>query len=226
MKKFLLLIVITISSFAQTKDPYTIIDRLKHKLDKVNDYSADISINIDVNFIQMPDSKAKVYFKKPDKFRVKSDGFAMLPKQGLNFSPEKFFNEDFDAIYLRQDTLDTRDVDIIKVLPRSDSSDIILATIWVDIKNEVLLKVEANTKNTGAFGMDFIYGKTVEYGLPDEVHFSFNIKNVRLPNMNPQNMEDKREMMRGKTVEGIVTIKYSDYVVNKGIDDKIFDEQE
>jgi len=225
MKKILLFFVFAVSVLGQAKDPYKIIDALKEKLNAVDNYSADVSINIDVNFLQMPDSKAKVYFKKPDKFRIVSDGFAMLPKQGLNFSPAKFFNEDFDAIYLRQDTLLNKDVDIIKVIPRSDTSEIILSTIWIDYKNNVLLKVEANTKETGTFGMEFVYKNALRYGLPDEVHFSFNIKGVRIPNMNPQNVEDKKEMMRGKTVEGVVTIKYSDYVINKGIDDKVFEEK-
>ena len=225
MKKFLFLFVFIISAFAQTKDPYAIIETLKEKLNEVTDYSADISINIDVNFIQMPDSKAKVYFKKPDKFRIKSEGFAMLPKQGLNFSPAKFFNEDFDAIYLRQDTLFNKDVDIIKVLPRSDSSNIILSTLWIDFKNKLLLKIEANTKDAGTFGIEFIYKNAIQYGLPDEVHFSFNIKDVRIPNMNPQNVDDKKQMTQDKTVEGIVRIKYSDYVINKGLDDKVFEEE-
>lgn len=225
MKKIVVLIFIAVVLHGQTNDPYKIIDQLKTRLDKVNDYSADVSINIDMDFLQMPDSKAKIYFKKPDKFRIKSDGFAMLPKQGLNFSPVKFFNEDFDAIYVKKDSLNNKSVDVIKVLPRSDSSNIILSTLWVDTENDVVLKLEANTKSAGTFGIDFEYDSAIEYGLPDIVLFSLNIKNVRLPNISPKNVEDKRSAMRTRNVEGVVTIMYSNYSINKGIIDSVFTEE-
>lgn len=226
MKKITLILLMTISIFGQTNDPYKILEKVKDKFNGINDYSADVSIKLDVSFIQMPDRKAKVYFKKPDKFRIKSDGFAMLPKQGMNFSPVIFLSDDFDALNVKTDTLDGTNVEIIKIIPRSDSSQIILSTLWIDTKNNVIKKVEASTSDAGNFEIQFYYSKELKFGLPDEMRFSFNMKNLRLPNMSPKNHDDKKQMFEGKSAEGKVIIKYSGYEVNKGIDDKIFEQDE
>lgn len=90
MKKLIFTLLLPALLFAQTNDPYKIIDEVKAKFESVNDYCAEIAVTIDVDFLQMPDSKAKVYFKKPDKFKMDSDGFAMLPKQSVGFSPSSF----------------------------------------------------------------------------------------------------------------------------------------
>ena len=71
----------------QAKDPDTLVAMVKNEFDKIEDYEVDVVIKIDINFLKVPESKAKIFFKKPDKVRLKSEGFALLPKEGLNFSP-------------------------------------------------------------------------------------------------------------------------------------------
>ncbi len=50
----------------------------------INDYSAEANIKVDIPFIRMLPVDANIYYKKPDKFRVKTTGIAILPKQGFN----------------------------------------------------------------------------------------------------------------------------------------------
>jgi outer membrane lipoprotein-sorting protein len=48
--------------------------KVKAKLDLVNDYEADGNMKTDVSFIKAPIGKVKIYFKKPNKFRLKKEG--------------------------------------------------------------------------------------------------------------------------------------------------------
>ena len=68
----------------QERDPYLILDSLKTRLDGIEDYSAEIEIEVDVDFINMPKKHATIYFKQPDRIRFRSKEFIMLPKRGLN----------------------------------------------------------------------------------------------------------------------------------------------
>jgi outer membrane lipoprotein-sorting protein len=103
MKRILItffLITAAVSS-AQTKDPNKLLDAVRQKFNKVNDYKVNASVKLDMSFIKVPDMTAKVYFKKPDKIKVEAEGFAMLPKQGLKFSPAELLKGDFTALYVR-----------------------------------------------------------------------------------------------------------------------------
>ncbi len=71
----------------QKKDPDQILQKVVANFEKIKDYEVDVNIKVDVEFLKVPESNAKIFFKQPDKIALKSEGFAMLPKNGFNFSP-------------------------------------------------------------------------------------------------------------------------------------------
>ena len=74
MKKIISVLIITIAglhSFAQ--DANVLLQTIKQKLDKVNDYSATGKMKTDVVFLKVPMATVNMYFKKPNKFRVSKE---------------------------------------------------------------------------------------------------------------------------------------------------------
>ena len=65
--KFLILSFLAIANLltAQSKNPDEIINEVITNFDKVKDYQVDVNIKVDVEFLKVPDSKAKIYFKQP-----------------------------------------------------------------------------------------------------------------------------------------------------------------
>ncbi|MCB9248314.1 MAG: hypothetical protein H6613_07085 [Ignavibacteriales bacterium] len=135
-----LLIIFFISSilFAQTKNADEIITNVKNKFETVKDYQVDLKIEVDMEFLRVPKVSATVYFKQPDKMKMDSKDFAVLPKEGINFSPISMLNGDYTSIYVKEDTLENHIVDVVKIIPLSDSTKIILTTLWIDTKNNVI----------------------------------------------------------------------------------------
>ena len=78
-----LLIIFFISSilFAQTKNADEIITNVKNKFETVKDYQVDLKIEVDMEFLRVPKVSATVYFKQPDKMKMDSKDFAVLPKE-------------------------------------------------------------------------------------------------------------------------------------------------
>ena len=76
MKKVFILLFVSVSfqaaSFSQ--DATILVNKVKAKLDKVNDYVAEGSMKTDVIFIKAPVGRVKVYYKKPNHFKLKRDG--------------------------------------------------------------------------------------------------------------------------------------------------------
>jgi outer membrane lipoprotein-sorting protein len=101
MKIFLIFLIISFEatiSLAQKKDPDKILEDVKKAFNTVKDYVVDIEIKVDVNFLKVPNSKAKIYYKQPDKIHLESESFALLPKEGLDFSPFGLLKEKYTAI--------------------------------------------------------------------------------------------------------------------------------
>src|SRR4051812_22421852 len=85
-KNFLLLIVVQSSVLtAFSQDMTELVNKVKAKLEQVNDYVAEGTLKTDVSFIKAPSGKVRVYFKKPDKFKLKKEGgISILPKGGVS----------------------------------------------------------------------------------------------------------------------------------------------
>ena len=91
----------------------------------------------------------------------------------------------------------------------------------------VIRKIETTTKTNGTFTMDFQYDQKLKYPLPQKIIFSFNVGQLNLPQMVPDDAgseTSKKKKRINSTTKGTVEVNYSNYVVNKGIEDSIFDD--
>jgi hypothetical protein len=143
MKTYLISLLVILSSLAysQESDIRTLLDEVKSKFTEVDDYVVDAEITVDVNFLNVPKSIAKIYFKQPDKVKLDSEGFAMLPKQGMNFSPAKLLNIDYTAIYVKNEIVDNYQTEVVKIIPNDSESDLILSTLWIDPDYKIIRKL-------------------------------------------------------------------------------------
>ena len=230
MKHLIILILILVNiGLAQSKDPNEIINNVITNFNKVNDYQVDVNIKVDVEFIKVPETKAKIYFKQPDKVHLESEGFAMLPKNGMEFSPSSLLKKDYTAIYEQDVNLNGLRTSIVKVIPLGDHGDVILSTLWIDQKNNLIQKVESTTKTNGTFSIDFTYGANINYPLPAKIVFSFNVDKMNIPatisgETNTEKSDKKKKSSDSRT-KGQVIVNYSNYIVNKGVPDSIFEKK-
>jgi outer membrane lipoprotein-sorting protein len=211
-------------SFGQ--DETELIKKVKAKLDKVNDYTAEGRMKIDVSFIDAPDSKVIVYYKKPDKFKVKkAGGISILPKGGVSVNMGTLLaNENYDIVPGKDTKINGADVKVVKLLPQDENSDVVLTTLYIEEINAVIRKATVTTKENGSYEIELNYGKYIDWGLPDKLIFSFNAKDYKLPKgitfEYEKGNKKKEEALKNK--KGKIEITYSSYAINKGIDDKIF----
>ena len=84
---------------AQT--PQELINKIKTKLEKVNDYTARGKLKTNVVFIKAPVASVKVYYKKPDKMKiVNENGISFIPKGSVNINLTKFISgsDNYDIV--------------------------------------------------------------------------------------------------------------------------------
>lgn len=218
------LLIMSKQGFAQ--QAADLVNKVKAKLDKVNDYTAQGKMKIDVSFIDAPESKVTVYYKKPNRFKVKKNGgISILPKGGVSVNIGTLLSgEQYDVIAGKDVKLNGIETKVVKLLPQNESSDMVLTTLYIEEKTLVVRRATVTTKESGTYEIDLNYSKYMDWGLPDKLVFSFNTKDYKLPKGLTFEYEkgDKKKAETLKNKKGKVEISYSTYAINKGVDDKIF----
>ena len=212
---------------ASSQDATTLVGKVKAKLDRVSDYVAEGRMKTDVAFIKAPAGKVKIFYKQPNRFKLKRDGgISLLPKGGVSVNMNSVLaNGDFVAIASGESFIEGIKVKVIKLLPTSETSDVVLTTLYIDEANLLIKKSTSTTKENGTFEMEMVYGKFPQYGLPDKVIFTFNTKDYKLPKgvtMEFDSGEKKTDADKLKNKKGRVEITYTSYIINKGVSDLEF----
>lgn len=215
----------SLAAYSQTPDANSIVAKVKDKLKLVKDFEADINIKVEVEFLNVPDSKAKLYFKQPNKTKLESTGFAMLPKQGTGLPVATLLSGEYTALYSGKETSKGKNLTLVKIIPASDTGDIILSTLWIDETRSIVEKITSSTRR-GTVGLEFTYGEYSNLGLPSLVKILFDLPNFSLPKTLTGDINsNSKKTPPSKQVKGSATLTYSKYSINKGLSDSVFDEK-
>ena len=227
MKKLLLLFtVLFLASSLVAQPPEELINNIKAKLEKVSDYIAKGKLKTNVVFIKAPIASVKVYYKKPDKMKIVNEkGISFIPKGSVNINLAKFLSATGKYEIVDAGKEANTGLRILKLLPTDVNSEIVLSTLYIDEKAALIRKAKNTTRDNGTYELEMNYGKYASFGLPDKVIFSFNTKDYKLPKGVTFDYDDgtgKKQEDNLKNKRGKVEITYSEYLINKGVDDAIF----
>jgi hypothetical protein len=181
-----------------------------------------------VVFLKIPVATVKVYFKKPNKIKIKNDkGISFVPKGAVNINLNSIIsNGKFTAIDAGTDNVGGVVVKVVRLLPDDDNADVVLSTLYIDETNLLIRKAKTTTRENGSYELEMTYGKYAEYSLPDKIIFSFNTKDYKLPKGVTFDFDDgsdiKKPPEKGKNKKGRAEITLTYYIINKGIADTVF----
>jgi hypothetical protein len=194
------------------------------KLYAVKDYTVTASVKANIPMIKILPSKATIYFKQKDKFKIVSKGIVILPKQGFT-EINNFLANKQSYLAVAGDTIKIGGVmtKLISVIPNGESNEIILAKVWIDTKRSLIMKSQITTKSNGSVTTSYSYSDNVTYGLPSELIFEIDVKAFKLPksvasDINKSTTEKKTKPNK----KGVITVTLTDYKVNTGLSDAIF----
>jgi outer membrane lipoprotein-sorting protein len=210
------------------QDVSALVNRVKAKLDLVNDYTAEGKMKTDVAFIKAPIGKIKVFFRKPDFFKLQKDGgISILPKGGISINMRSLLTTDrFLALDAGTITTNGQLLRIVKLLPTEENSDVVLTTLYIDEAGLLIKRAISTPRDNGTYEIEMQYGNYRQYALPDKVFISFQTKDYKLPKGVTLEFSDeakpKTEAEKLKSRKGRIEITYSSYTINRGIADAVF----
>ncbi len=222
----------------------TILNRLTNQFNKVEDYTARVDISVEMPYFRMPNKTVELYFKQPDKVKVESDGFAVVPKTGLAMSPARSFSNLFDLHVAGREKLHGDSCIIVEGMVNPDSLKFkmwgdegeqgisVTSRLWVDEKRWVIVRIETFVDTTRMLSIVTDY-EELNGGiqLPGLTEISFSIGGRflgRLGDHDPMSgpFGDSGESYAPDVesdFQGTVRLQFSRYKVNQGLKDKIFE---
>lgn len=219
-------------------DVNRVIDKTQKQFEKASDYQVTMKIELKVPGFRMPKKKYKVFFKQPNKLKIKSRGFGMLPKTGIFTSPKDNFdnlknmrlistNNNNGQVYIKGEVI----VDSLKLKMPNEYAKLGFrptVTVKIDTNNWVINNIITELDTLKLVEITNTYKKVDDnYVMPSASTVQYFIKDAKLSGwlkkditsivgQNP--LEQKSDMVEGK-----ISIVYEDYIINRGIKDKIFD---
>ena len=226
---YLILLVIFFQKITSAQDINIVVGNARKKIEKVKDYEAIGKMKTNVAFLKIPIATIKLYFKNPNKFKLISEkGLSFVPKGSMSINLNNIFaGNNFTIIDAGFDEIDKNNVRVAKLLPNDENSDLVLTTLYIDPINFLILKSKTTTKENGTYELKMKYKKYSIYGLPDEILFSFNAKDYKLPKGITFDFDDgtsnKQTTNKSeKAKKGVVEILLSKYSINIGLNDNVF----
>ena len=220
---FLILSLVFVSSLSFAQQSKTL-NAVVVKLNSVKDYTVNARVVAAVPMIKIKEVNAVLYFKQKDKFKIDAKGIAVLPKQGF-IELNKFLTNTskYMAIESTGKVIGGVSTLMVTVIPTDESTDIILAKLWIDSKKNLILASQLTTKSSGVMTTNYTYTDQAQFGLPSTMVFEIDVKRFKMPKSVAANIHqtDKRDDSK-KDKQGKITVYLTGYKVNKGISDNIF----
>jgi len=203
-----------------------ILGHLEKGLQGIEDYTVHLQAAVDMERLQVPSMEALMYYKSPGKIHFESSSFAMLPREGLAFNPSDL-RQNYEGEYLGADTLDGLRCLVVRLKPRSDEMRMRLLTLWVDSARWVVTQMRAQPFEGRKVTARFSYIRVGErFWLPETLVVTLETTDavpeggVSLPGAAPE-AQRHRQALR----QGAITVVYSNYVLNSGLKDELFEER-
>ncbi len=182
-----------------------VVAMVKRAYDAINDYRVDVSIAVKGDMISISDMRVAVYYKKPDKLHVEAkQGFAIVPTGTYLGNPIDELTQHAKAVYLRSEKKQGRSCHVVRLDPIQGDDGGPSVTLWVDAQRHVIVATEMRgpSRIDSVWRYEKIDGK---YYLPVEI--------------------DVKTTAGSPKQNGKIVLKFSNYRVNKGISDKVFQQK-
>lgn len=220
--------VLLFTGFCYAQDADALVKKVRDRIEQVKDYEATGIMKTNVPFLKVPVAGVVVYFKNPDKLKIRNaNGISLVPKGASSMSLNNLMaNKQFTAIAGKPEKINGIVVQVIKLLPLDETAEVVLSTLYIDESRGVILKARTTTRENGTYEVDLEYGKYLAYALPDKAVFTFNTKEYKLPKGVTFDYDDGSEKKTPSSTlssnKGRLEITYTGYKINKGVSDAVF----
>lgn len=198
---------------AQNIDPDII--KAQKLTDTILKFSAEVKINVDINFINIPEKTAKIEYKKNEDTKILSEDFVLIPKKGLDVSLYQLFKNPFITVDRGTEIRNHIKYKRVNIIPTNRKADFSIATVLIDTSNSRIIEYDINTKKDGNYIVKMDYNQSTTI-LPSQIEVIFEIERIRIPlkymGKDVQINKEKYKSNEPKTGTIFLSFNYTEFV--------------
>ena len=237
-KQFLFFIFVNLLFSNNSSQINRIIEKTNKQYMLVNNFETTMNVSLNVPGFRMPKKVYKVYYKLPNKIKINTKGFGVLPKTGLFTSPSDNF-DNLKNLSLNSNK-NSNNCILISGTVISDSlkaqfpneyaklTFVPIVDVVVDTTKWIIKSVTTRIDTVKLFEIKNNFQKFEnKYYMPVKSQIEYYIKDAKLANWLNNDLGGIMKMgdspeSASDVVQGTIKITYDKYKINKGIPDKVF----
>ncbi len=224
MNKMLSILMLTGAVYCQPPTAAAVIDSVQARFSVINDYSVRAKLSVDLPKIRMPRKTLDIYFKQPDKIKVETDGFAVVPRQGIDYVA--MLDSLANINVAGSEKLEGHSCWILAG-QRIEKEKTFNTTVYIDQNDWIVRQIISALDTVQVVQVDLEYDLVDgNYLLPVRTTVTIDMSpanDLRLERYDPDiNTRPQTEVSMAEEINGQVILEFSRYKVNRGIKDQLF----
>lgn len=192
-----------------------VLKRVEGEMARVQDYVVTLDAVVNVERLNVPPMHVQMFYKHPDKFHFASNGFALLPREGLSFNVARVLSQ-FSVVDVAESTAHV----FLTLRPKRETARSGRLELTIDTVLWRPVVVKSYLVDGRTMTVRFQYDRFDGYIMPSQLVVEFAASGedtsdqpITMPGALP-----RVQMPRTGTID----IRYSDYKINIGLSDEIF----
>jgi outer membrane lipoprotein-sorting protein len=220
-RAFFIAILLSCATFACAQiSGEQILNNIEANYAGIQDYTVTLDVAVDLERLKVPKMNATMLYKKPDKITFKSEGFALLPKEGVGFTPGNL-GARFEVV-----NVESRKAQYLLTMKlKNDKTKLRKAFVTVNASNWTVSSITTPQFDGRQMNAQFTYQRVDGHWLPATLNVTFSSDTT---DAEPADMfAEMPGVVRSSQMprKGSIAVRYSDYRLNAGLKDDVFEQQ-
>lgn len=232
MKTILTIILLSTSAISiQAQTAAEILSSIRSDFKAIHDLKCKVEMEFDIPGVSLDRISGKMFYKKPDKFRVHTKGLIFLPRQNPFQQLETLEDpEKYMAVLAGESNVNGIDCHVVNVIP-NDQGDLVMMRMEIGKQDGRIHKTELTLKREGTVTYFNEYDDNSGI-IPSEVRFQADFRKFKMPKAISGDFsasvpaEDDENGNSDNYETGNVTMRLTDLELNRKIDDRVFEDDE
>jgi len=230
IKKIIILFLfsLSVSQIGYAQEAESLITAVNKKFSLVSDYKAKVLMKFALPGIRINTLSGKVFYKRPNKFRIRAKGIFFVPKDNpIKDIPKLLANtKSYTSVITGYATVEGQRCAVVNVIPLDPNLELIIGKFWIRVKDPLIYLSEITTKENGTIRTQNFYGNYNKYALPDKILIQIEMKKFKVPKLLAMDVKKKSKSKSvSKKSTGEIYMLMSDYKINTKLPNSVFTEK-
>ena len=181
MKNFLIttITILSLGQHAFSQDANAILSKVRSQFETISDLRCDVEMKFDIPGVAIDKISGKMIYKKPDKFRVKTNGLIFLPKQNP-FSQLEILDDPKNYMAVAAGQAESKGIacHVINVIP-TNNGELVLMKLLIGVEDGRIHESELTLKREGTVQYFNKYASASDF-IPTSMEFKADFKRFRI----------------------------------------------